>query len=151
MKHILNAIVTRLQEKVPALYSVGENWGQLEQEQPAVKFPCALISFEGAQWENLGQHAQGGYATLRIVVACMPLFKDTTLDIFDVMHSVYQALQGWCPDGERAGRLMRTATTLVRRNDGIRQYEMTCLMQFTEEPAQANTTPTIVQPKIIKR
>jgi hypothetical protein len=149
MKHILNAISTRLKEKAPILCFMGENWGQLEQEEPPVRFPCALISFEGAQWENLGQHVQGGYATLRVVVACKPLSKSSALDIFDVMHSVHQALHGWCPDGERAGRRTRTATALVRRNDGIRQYEMTYLMQFCEEPAQAHTTPVIVEPKII--
>ena len=54
MKHILEAVMERLQEQVPDLRYIAEDWGQLDfyNDAPPVKFPCALISVSNIKFES---------------------------------------------------------------------------------------------------
>jgi hypothetical protein len=150
MKQILNAVTTLLKQGIPTLKYIDENWGQLDvTERPSVRFPAVLVDMYSAQWNNKGARMQVGVVLMRIVVADLPLNKDKKDNIYDLMHSVHTCLHGFCPDESRASNFRRATSSLIRRQDGIRQYEVMYQVVVSEEPAQANTTPVIVQPKII--
>lgn len=62
MKTLMNDVISAL-SALPELHWVDDNLGQLNQEQPAVEYPCALV--------GIGE-ANGPYGdfTLEITIAC---------------------------------------------------------------------------------
>jgi hypothetical protein len=160
MKQILNSILDRLTTEIPALKYVDENWGQLDYFAPQhpVKYPCALADIDNAQWSNIGNLCQTGLAQVRITVANLRLGntskaapstqREKAFEIVDLMGNVHRALHGWTPT-EHAGRLTRTATRLVQREDGIKQYEILFSLQIADETARPQHTTISVTPKII--
>ena len=47
----------------------GMDYGQLDEEQPSVVWPCALIELEDIDWSDTAGQRQIGVATLRVAVA----------------------------------------------------------------------------------
>lgn len=47
----------------------GMDCGQLDEEQPSVAWPCALIELDDIEWSDTAGHRQIGVATLRVTVA----------------------------------------------------------------------------------
>lgn len=142
MKHIIQDMINRLSAEVTDLKYVGQDWGQLSfyNERPPVKFPCALIDFDGGSFSNEGRNVQEGILQFTVTLAdwsqrvSRPAPNDMQnreLAIYDLMEDVYKALQGWTggtdyspfvrvavgkqvsPEGYR----VRTITFTVNRKD----------------------------------
>ena len=160
MKTILNNILDHLTTEIPALKYVDENWGQLDYYAPShpVKYPCALADVNNAEWSDLGNLCQTGLAQVRITVADMKIGntskaapasqRQKAFEIIDLMTGIHRALHGWRPV-EHASRLTRTATRLIQREDGIKQYEMLFAIQISDETAQPQYAAASASPEII--
>jgi hypothetical protein len=159
MKQVLNNILERLVNEIPALKYVDENWGQLDYYAPEhpVKHPCALVDIDSVQWDNLGNLCQSGLAQVRITVANMKIGntsggapatqRQKAFEIFDLMGKVHRALHGWAAS-EHAGSCTRATTRLVRRDDGIKQYEMLFDVQLNDYSASPKYGTTAASPVI---
>lgn len=52
MREIYNAILERLQREVPELRFIDINVGQMDEEDPPVDYPCALIDIDSIDFER---------------------------------------------------------------------------------------------------
>jgi hypothetical protein len=159
MKTVLNNILDRLTAEIPALKYADENWGQLDYFGPQhpVKYPCALADIDSAQWSDLGNLCQTGAAQVRITIADLKLGntskgapasqRQKAFEIIDLMTNLHRALHGWSP-APHVSRLTRTATRLVQREDGIKQYEVLFAIQISDASAQPQYATGNVSPKI---
>ena len=121
---------------------VDEDWGQLDDYSPnfPVKWPCALINVEAAEYSNIGRNNQGIPANKQIAdyrmivtVANMKLSnssskapqsqKDKAWSIYNLLDLVHEKLQGHTPS-EHYGPLIRTGMRRIRRDDGVQEYQM---------------------------
>ena len=134
---ILTAIISRLAEKEPNLKYMDEDWGQLDyyQESPPVKFPCALLELQQANWINQSQKLQDGVLSISIRIADIKLSntsyrapagqKTSAAAIWLILENIHKALHGWRPqDNPSFGALTRISSRKVKRDDGIREFEV---------------------------
>lgn len=103
MKQIFLKIQQRLAGGVPALQYVDRNWGQLNYEQPNVKWPCALIDMEAVEYEQLSAGALTARATISVTLADQVLTRSSAeapspadaYGIVDVVELTCHALSGF--------------------------------------------------------
>ncbi len=156
MKEILKLIQVRLGEQVETLKYIDLNWGQMDYyTQAPLKFPAALVHFRESRFENEGKHTQRGIAQIDINVYDMALSnsnakapdtqRDKAFEIFDLLAAIHAALHGWAPPGQgEYGNLTRTSLRFVKRDDGVRAYTMSYVLQYVDNSAliQYTSTPT---------
>ncbi len=135
MRHVLESITGRLQEEVPELRYVAEDWGQLDfyEDKPPVKFPCALVSVSNIKFE--AQTAGVRYATMTVLIrvadapsvsgtmAAPKGYRDRAFSILDLMDRIGNALYAF--GGEDFDELKQREITHYGREDAIREYAMT--------------------------
>lgn len=159
MDKLLIDITERLTEKVPALKYIDEDFGQLDyySNHPPVKYPCALVDATEATWTNTLKREQTGLVQVVIRVADLKLSntsgkapqgqKDKAFAVFTILKDVYKALQGWTGSQHYAG-LIRMSNKRIKRDDGVRIYEIRFTTQLKDSsavarPATVNLNPTI--------
>jgi hypothetical protein len=152
MEQIIDDVTTRLALKVPALKYIDEDWGQLDfyQPHPPVKWPCALVDVVSATWTNSGHLQQLGLLQVKVRIADLrlsnssqraPLTQKVAADsIFVLLRNVYIALHGFT-GGQNYSALIRTNNSRIRREDGVRIYEIT----FTTEMKDNSAMPVIAK------
>lgn len=142
MKQIITTIQNRLSE-IAALQYIDSDWGQLDYYSPnfPVKWPCALIDINRANFSNIGIDKQAepinrqeGEAVVSITLAKLRLTnsselapqhqKDDVNSIWDIVEQVHKILQGFSP-GDHTGKLIRTGLNRLKRDDGVQQYMIT--------------------------
>ena len=146
MEQILTDIQQRLADQVPALKYIDQDWGQLDyySPNPPVKWPCALVDIVQAQFTNTGGGGQLGMVQVKVRVGDLQLSPSSTkapaaaraaaLSIWEVLKDLHKALHGWA--GHRHySKLIRTAQQRIRREDGVRIYEITYTTQITDNSA----------------
>lgn len=131
MKELFEHIVTRI-KTVAAVNWVDFDLGQLEQQEPPVAFPCALVSFTNAQYELLAGLDQQAPVTIRVRCAFRVFerthsqrqqsFRDVGLAHLDTLQAIHLALHGSEADG--FSMLIRINFTTEPRAD-LRVYELT--------------------------
>jgi hypothetical protein len=149
---ILTAIMARLDATEPNLKYMDEDWGQLDfyQDAPPVKFPCVLLELQGAQWRNQGRLVQDGEVSISIRVADMKLSntslrapanqKAKAAAIWVILENIHKALHGWRPvEFPDFGTLARLSSRRVKRDDGIREFEVVYSCQATDSSAAVKT------------
>ena len=77
LKNIIDKVKTRLQT-VEELKYIDSDWGQLDQEPPAVKWPCALVDIDNADYEDLGRGGQMVDVHVKVTVALQRLTPGST-------------------------------------------------------------------------
>lgn len=141
LKNVMKAVKEALQQ-VPELRYAGEDWGQLDYfRQSPVKFPCALVDVEAVDYSDNGARYQQGIGSLTVRVADSRMFNgsfqappsDTEFAAFDLLQSVYKALQGL--SGETFSPLTRTKLVRARRDDSIREFRLSFDFAFTDPDA----------------
>ena len=141
IKDVLIAVKTALQG-VSELRYAGEDWGQIDYfRKPPVKFPCALIDVEEVDYSDDAPRYQQGDGLLTIRVADIRMVNDSfqsppskhEFGIFDLLQSVYKALQGL--SGDTFSPLTRTKLFRARRDDSIREYRLLFKFSFTDPDA----------------
>ena len=68
MKEAFKDILKRL-ETITEFKYIGEDWGQLNFEQPPVNFPCVLIDLGNAEFSSAGMKSQQVEAVVNITIA----------------------------------------------------------------------------------
>lgn len=146
MEKLLQDIQSRLLTKVPALKYVDEDWGQLDfySKDFPVKCPCGLIDVIDAVWSNEGKLVQLGMVQVKVRVADLKLSntsgaapqaqKNKAFAIFTTLKEVFKALHGWSGDAHYS-KLIRTRTTRIKRQDGVRIYETTFTCEMKDSSA----------------
>lgn len=76
---ILLGVQDHLGESVPELAYVDKDWGQLSQEKPAVKFPCALIDLKDITFTQTGSGGQVADTQITVTVANLRLTSSSLL------------------------------------------------------------------------
>lgn len=156
MKELIQQIQNRLQNHVPALKYIDQDWGQMDFfPNPPVKFPCALIDIQSAQYSNVGNFVQQGTALVVIRIfdirianssQTAPLSqKEDAKKIWQLITDVNKALhaQNFLPEGY--GLPMREQMRRTKRNDGCYQTELLFTIQFTDTTCQP-VLPEVVNP-----
>lgn len=107
MKTIYTSVIERLKTTVPALRDIDMDYGQLEQTNPPVAYPCALITLNIPECKNLTDDIQDCKAEISIRLAFDPLnagstaahspeeVRERSLSPYEIIADVYTALQGF--------------------------------------------------------
>lgn len=156
MKHIFLSIQDRLSE-IPALQYIDKDWGQLQYDQPPVKWPCALLDVANADFKQMGRGFQQANADITITVANLNLVRSSAKTpmrghayaTIDLLEEIHQALQLFS-DGRHFSPLMRTNLQKVAADKDMEVYVMTYRTAFTVEKIGRDTTEVIAEP-IVKR
>lgn len=105
MKTIFNNLLNKFKCDFPEINWVDYDKGQMNYERPPVAFPCALISIQVQQAENLNSHLQVVNAVVTVKL-CFDYTGNTSLSTYeperlkslaylDLVEKVYKQLQGW--------------------------------------------------------
>lgn len=128
MKQIILDIQDKLVAEVEELKYVDKNWGQLEYDQPPVKFPCVLIDIENVNYTQIGAGCQQAEAIITITICGLQLVRSSALapnrensfETLDILDKIFQALQNFSPNN--ATPLMRTNQRKVLANSSYEVY-----------------------------
>jgi hypothetical protein len=160
MKQVIQNIQDRLMQDVPALKYVDQDWGQMDFfPAPPVKFPCALIDIQSAQYTNTGNFIQQGTAMVVIRLFDLKLSnssqkapdgqKENAKKIWQLIEDVNRAIHGQNFLQEGYGLPMRERMRRTKRNDGCYQTELYYSVQLTDTTCRPELTPVSpVTPKI---
>ena len=146
MKSYLQSLAARLKVAAPELKTVELDCGQFEQEQPAVKFPAALVNLSATDVSHVKPNLMNCHATLTVTVADMRFsgVQRNPADAFgfaDTVETLATSLNDWT-DG-RFSRLHLTAINQLQSNPGFIVYQLTFATSFGLEPsAEPTTEPT---------
>jgi hypothetical protein len=144
---ILTAIQERLAQKEPNIKYLDEDWGQLDyyNDNPPVQFPATLVDILDITWLNQSLKVQDGKQRIAIMVADIkktntsfmapPTQKLAAAAIWIIIENIHKALQGWRPAGGQFGTLSRESTMKVKRDDGIRQFQLIYSCECTDASA----------------
>lgn len=145
MKHIFLSIQDRL-SGIPALKYIDKDWGQLQYENPPVKWPCALLDVANADFQQLGRGFQQANADITVTVANMNLVRSSAkapmrgnaYATIDLLEEIHQALQLFT-DGRHFSPLMRTNLQKVAADKDMEVYVMTYRTAFRVEKTEKET------------
>ena len=145
MKNIFLSIQDRLSE-IPALKYIDKDWGQLQYENPPVKWPCALLDVANADFQQLGRGFQQANADITVTVANMNLVRSSAkapmrgnaYATIDLLEEIHQALQLFT-DGRHFSPLMRTNLQKVAADKDMEVYVMTYRTAFRVEKTEKET------------
>lgn len=159
---ILTAIDARLGSSVPELKYIDEDWGQLDDYSvsPPVKFPCALIEIQQAQWRNQSGRAQDGSVNISIRIADMRLSntnskapaqqKLNASALWFIQENIYKALHTWRPvEYPDFSSLTRVSSRKLKRDDGIREFEMIFTTVYVDKSAVITPVMLSDVPRVI--
>lgn len=96
-------IVNERISNIEALKYIDRNWGQLDLETPAVKFPCAITDIEGVEYSDLLNREQVADIEFTVTIAVQNFYNTSQkapnkvkgYDIFDIIGEVNDLLQGY--------------------------------------------------------
>lgn len=160
MKQIIQNVQDRLVQDVPALKYVDQDWGQMDFfPNPPVKYPCALIDIQSAQYTNTGNFIQQGTAMIVIRLFDLKLSnssqkapdnqKENAKKIWQLIEDVNKAIHGQNFLQEGYGLPIREQMRRTKRNDGCYQTELYFSVQFTDTTTEpALTSVSSVKPEL---
>lgn len=140
MKALVQAIVNHAAQTEGVRYSATD-WGQLDLDRPAVKFPAVLTditrieaSHAGINPRNLPKNTRILQLEVQLTVADYFLGNTTAtapqqqqeraLQIWDVIEALHRQFHGWQPL-DNTGKMTHVSTVPHRRTDGIVEYAVT--------------------------
>lgn len=146
MKALFTAIADHLQNQLPAIKWIDDDYGQIDSYQlrPSVVFPCVLISINYPDTQDTGHAADQeqiirAQITLRLATERIapsnnqapPEVRSQALAHYDLQHQVYQALQGF-DNGNTFTPLTRRQATTENRRDGLKVVRQIFETSFVE-------------------
>lgn len=146
MKDLFKAISDAITANVAAVRWVDFDLGQLEQETPPVSFPCALIGFQSATFENIAGTGQQADILVSVRLAFRVFerthskatsnFRNEGLAHLDTIQAVHNALNGL--DGDNFSALIRSGYENEKRAD-LRVYNLFYTVSYCDVPQSAYT------------
>ena len=141
MKTIVIDILDRL-STIEGLRYADKDWGQLELEQPAVKFPCALIDIDSVVYSNrANDRVQMADGVLSVKVASLRLSnsnakapttqREQSFACLDMVRTINEQLHLW--HTERFSKLIRTSLTKVECAPGYDCYTLRYHLTWWDE------------------
>jgi len=140
MDTIFTEVLSRLTQ-IPELRFVGEDWGQLNFEQPPVNFPCALIDLFEVDYSDGGRNLQKADAKLVISIADIRYEGITAFNpakvnerafaIFWIMEKVNSLIHGY--GNEYHSKFSRKQIKKMDREDSVREFRMIYEFRFEDE------------------
>jgi uncharacterized DUF497 family protein len=137
MKQIITAIKRQLNNRVPQLEFIDTDLGQLFETPPTVKFPCALIDLQSAEYRNIVSGHQRGIAIIGVTVACRQIAHTSVRapkrkeadQVYDLIDRVHEALQLF--DNEQTfSEMIRMGLTKAVVNTSIESYTILYSVRF---------------------
>lgn len=139
MDTILEAIMTRLSDKIPALRFIDIDLEQLQLTEPPIDFPCALIDVAQITYSSCAPGRQIANATINVTLGfsllgtsdthATPTDRARAMEHYQIIGQVAEALHGYsngCFKPLVRENLSRRATTYPRH------YTLSFVTQFTE-------------------
>lgn len=146
---ILKSVQARLADAFPQVKYIDKDWGQLEQEVPAVGFPCILLDVERVEYTDMGGGWQLADATLTVTVAnqrtnassahAPSAAKNLSYYALELTEQVHRKLQGF--HAAVYSPLTRTRFDKVASGARYECYEMRYETQYKCPPAPYSTAP----------
>lgn len=152
MEEILNALLTRIKNKVEDLSLVDEDTGQLDaldnetEDGYPVTFPCVLIGNTDINWSDVtatgSVQKADGMIIVRLAIDCYDdthIGSGTTDKITErqqLATSVYKALQGYRTNTKYMGPLKRTRSRDYTLPGNIKVYEQMYRLIYHDESAK---------------
>lgn len=138
LKKLVEDVVAAL-ATIDNIRYVGEDWGQLGLDSPAVRFPCALVEIDHVNYGQMGSGGITGECSFRVTLADQPLLrtsqaKTTTtqvdnLSFFDITDCVLATLSGMSSPSYSPMRL--DSLQKDYRNPQYRIYQFVFTTGFT--------------------
>jgi hypothetical protein len=154
MKQLIDNVVARLSAQVPALKYIGQDWGQMDYfdpGRPPVKFPCALVDIQSANYTNDGNLIQQGTATVVVSLYMIRISnnsagapdtqKANAAQIWQLLEDINKTLHGQRFLETGMGLLMRTSMRSQKRADGVWLKNIYYTVQFTDNTCAPVLTP----------
>lgn len=133
--------VTELLKEVPQLRWVDFNDGQLQEEQPSIAYPCALVDIDLPSCENIHDDLQQVRASFNITLVFKSSGETNTnapksrrefaLNYFDTVDAVFEKLQGYGDDNFYPFERTSVRTQNIRR--GLKVIELSFSTSWTED------------------
>lgn len=138
----------KMQEKIaadiPGIIFIDRDNNQLEAEAPPVLFPCALISFPEAEYQQM-QGFQNVKRKVRIKLATDRLQNTSAetpapqleegLNFWELEQQVYESFQYWDADGLLADELIRSNDETEANENGLNVVVIDFECAFADESA----------------
>lgn len=134
MKKLFETI-TELLSQIPDLKWVDFDCGQLLEEKPPVAFPCALVSIDLTECEDMGRGIQRCQVSFTVRLAFKALGethaavptpqRQLALSYFDTVDKVYRKLQGF------ENQAFNTFSRRDLRNESLRKGLKTIAIDFS--------------------
>jgi hypothetical protein len=139
MKQIFTDIISRLGE-VKGLKYIDKDWGQLSLENPAAKFPCALVDIASVAYTNRADNAQMADGILNVTIAGLRLSPSSSMAqsrgdawmTLDLIRDVNDALHLWHTD--HFSRLIRQQFAKVDSSPGYDCYVLSYHITWWDYP-----------------
>ena len=152
---MLLALQERITTLVPEIKWIDQDLGQLEfyageAGRPPVHWPCLLIDFTSASYDDMSGGAQWCSDTIQLRLGFAPYsysndkaplaVRGRALNYYELEERLYAALHGWDADGLCQPMSRRTGIT-EKREDAIRVRVMSFTTTFMDESAVPGTLP----------
>lgn len=144
MEQIFLSILKQIEEYMPQLSLIDEDYGQLETTEDTypVTFPCVLLSNIDCNWKDLGNGAQKGECTItaRLIIDCYDdthigsNTEDRIVERLQMANQLYKALQCFRCD-KNMGPLYRIKSRDFTIAHGIKVYEQIYSFEYHDESA----------------
>ena len=154
MKNIFLDIQNHLTSEVPSLRYIDKNWGQLNEPQPPVQFPCALLDIDSVDYSQLTDRDRVATASVSVVIASQTIIrtsakapsKEEAYAVMDTLEAVMQALEGYrVPHTTQALNCTQLQRSYVDKNYSvyILSFSTAWIDQIKEEDETSPVSPSI--------
>ncbi len=138
MKLILESIQNNL-NTISELQYVDQDWGQLDVESSnsSLQYPLCLIDIGSFAYNDIGENKTASPQKRQIAAGTIVLRianKKTTTGsgssasewvVWDILENIHKKLHGVVVDNTTTGALMRTGIQKIKREDTLKEYEVT--------------------------
>lgn len=147
---MLIELQNRINDKVPEIRFVEQDFGQLESPDDLgrypVSWPCTLIDFSNTEYSDLSQMVQEaddvtidirlGFPAFSFTSSLQPVHvREQGLKFYELENLIYQALHGWAPENLCQPLARRNAIT-EKREDGLRVRVLRFTTRFEDHNAK---------------
>ncbi len=146
-KMLYQELVIRLEEEVGRLKYIDQDLGQLDHyevgKRPPVQFPCLLIDFTDASFEDFGSNVQLASVTISLRLGFTPYtsannlqtggFAKKALQFYDIEADIQRALHGYTLSDGDFRELARLSASTEKRLDSIRVRNLVYTIEFEDD------------------